>query len=128
MVYYKFLSACFICLFIAACDKQEPPAAVKKETVMKAAPEKIIPGKTVPVLNLSIDNIAIEQPNINAVFLNDKTATEENSELFKTLNKEQAEANIDISGKLLTDEEKFENKEYLDAVEGVQINVEGRFK
>ena len=123
MIYFKFLSACFICLFIAACDTQQPPSPLIQTTEPQTAPED-----TRPPLDLSIDNIRIEQPNTNAVFLNDKTATEENSELFKTLSKDQTEANIDISGKLLTDAEKLENKEYIDAVEGVQINVEGSFK
>ena len=128
MKQFQILKTCLICLFIAACDTQEQTTPIKKAAEIQTAPEKSAPQIAKPTLDLSIDNIAIEHPSNGAIFLNNKIPTEKNSELFETLNKEQAEANIDISGKIYTDEEKLKDKEYLDSVEGVQINVEGKFE
>ncbi len=124
MSHSPILKACLICLCITACESQQPPSPVIKTTEPQTAPEK-----THLPLDLSIENIAIESlKNNDAAFLNDKMPTEENSKLFETLNKEQTEPNIDISGKIFTDEEKLKDKEYLDSVEGVQINVEGKLE
>ncbi len=72
MTHSRILSTFFICLFIAACDKQE-----------QATPEE-----TRPPLDLSIDNIPVEsQINNDDLFVNEKEPTKENSELFKTLSK-----------------------------------------
>ena len=123
-MYFRILSTCFICLFIAACDKQEQTTPVKNN-----AESKTVPQKTKPILDLSIDNISLNhQENNDDAYLNNKKSTEENSNLFKTLSKDQTKSSIDISGKLFTDDEKLENKEYLDSVEGVQINIEGEFE
>jgi len=135
MNHCRILSSCFICLFIAACDTQEQNTAVEKTTEStettenKAAPEKIITKKARPALNLSIDNLTIENQTKNDnSFIQEKAPIEKNSALFETLNKGQTEANINLSGELLTDEDKIENKEYLDSVDGVQINIEGNFE
>ena len=133
MIHYRILSACFICLFITACDTQEYPAPAKIITEIKTAPEKTTKQKTAtiktrPALNLSIDNIPIDYQSSDDNFLNtDKVTTEKNSNLFETLNKNKNEPNMNLSGKLLTDEDKLENKEYFESVDGVQINIEGKF-
>lgn len=139
-MYSRILSACFICLFITACDGQDKTSVtnkttevINKPTVVKITPEqateKATQQKTRPAINLSIDNILLDhQENDNDVFNKDKEPTETQSELFETLNRDQKERDINLSGKLLTDEEKIDNKEYLDSVEGLQINIEGSFK
>ena len=133
MIHSRILSACFICLFIAACDTQEQTTPVEKTTQVKTAPEKtatqkITTRKTRPVLNLSIDNIPIEhQSNDDNIFIKDEKPKEKNSALFETLRKDQTEHNINLSSKLLTDENKLANKEYLESVDGVQINIKGNF-
>ena len=133
MIHYRILSACFICLFIAACDTQEHPAPVKIITEIKTAPEKTAKQKTAtiktrPAFNLSIDNIPIDhQRNNDNIFNEDKESKEKTTALFETLSKNQIEPNINLSGKLLTDENKLENKEYFESVDGLQINIEGNF-
>ncbi|MDH3342178.1 MAG: hypothetical protein OEM07_00485 [Gammaproteobacteria bacterium] len=115
---------CSICLFVAGCDKQEPPAPVTKNPEIK-----IVPQKDNAILDLSIDNIPVEvQPDNEAFFLNERKPTEEKSQLFKKLSQDKVDSKVNISGKLLTDEEKINNKDYLDSVEGMQINIEGEFK
>ena len=133
MIHSRILSACFICLFIAACNTQEQTAPAKKTTEIKIAPETTAKQKTTtmkarPAMNLSINNIPIEHQINDDNFLNTgKVPTEKNNALFKTLSKNQIEPKINLSGKLLTDEDKVENKEYIESVNGVQINIEGNF-
>ena len=123
MIYSRTLITCLISLLIIACESQQPTTPIKKTTAIKPAPQQ-----PTPALDLSIDNIPVEPQNNNDdIFIKEKTPTKENSDLFKTLSKDQAESSIKFSGKLFTDEEKIENKEYLESVEGVQINIEGEF-
>ena len=134
----RILSTCLICLFIAACNTQGQTTAVKKITESRtvpeiAVPEKIAKGKasavkTMLVLNLSTDNIPVEhQGNGDDIFKKEKDSKAKNSALFETLGKEKTEPRLHFSGKLFTDEAKLDNKQYLDSVEGVQLNIEGSF-
>jgi len=144
---YRILSTCFICLFLAACDGQEqteainktteviskPSDIVSKTTEVKIAPEqateKSIQQKPKPALNLSVDNLSIDHQGKNDDIFNiDKEPTKAHSVTFETLTRDKKEPGINVSGKLLTDEEKIDNKEYLDSVEGLQINIEGNFQ
>ncbi len=128
MIYSRILTASCICFFIAACDKQEQATPTENKTEIKTTPEKITTGKTRPPLNLSIDKIPVEHKNKNNInFVKDKEPIEQNTALLKILSKDKTEANINLSGKLLTDENKLEDKEYLDSVDGIQINIEGNF-
>lgn len=112
------LKICLLCFFITACDTPSSPPINNFKS-----------KDTHPPLDLSIDNIAIESLQDNdATFLNDKIFAEKNSELFKILSKEKPDPNIDISGKIFTNDEKIKNKEYLDSIEGVQITIEGKFE
>ena len=139
----RILSACFICLFFAACDRQEKTSVINKTTdvvsktteviskttEVKTAPEKAMQKITRPPLNLSIDDISIDhQGNDDDVLNIDKEPNETLSDTFSTLSRNQAEPDISFSGKIFTDEEKLENKEYLDSIDGVQINIEGSFQ
>ncbi len=79
-------------------------------------------------MNLSIDNMPVHHQINDDDFLNtDKESTENNNLLFKKLSKNQIESRINLSGNLITDKDKVANKEYLDSVEGMQINIEGSF-
>ena len=122
MLHSRILNVFFICLFISACESQEQTTPVEKTTVIKAAPEKTTTEKPMRVLNLSIDNISSDDQRKNDdIFLKDNVPTEKNSALFETEN------SVNLSGKLLTDNNKLENKEYLESVDGVQIKIEGNF-
>lgn len=133
MMTYRILSTCFICFFIAACSPQKQAATVKKTSEIKAMPDNTVIQKTStvitrPALKLTIDNFTAEQvSNDDAIIKKDKEPAEETDALFKTLSKNQIEPRVNLSGKLLTDENKLDNKEYLDSVDGVQINIEGSF-
>ena len=111
--------------------------AKQKTTTMKARPEIHLSIdnmhidhhiKARPAINLSVDNMHIDHHINNNNFVNTgKEPTEKNNALFETLSKNHIESKINLSGKLLTDEDKVENKEYLESVNGVQINIEGNF-
>ena len=133
MIHSRILSICLICLSVAACNPQEQTAAVNKATEITTVPEKTAEQKpttmkTRPAMNLSIDNMPVQHQVNNDNFLNtDKESTENNNILFKKLSKNQIEPGINLSGNLITDKDKVANKEYLDSVEGMQINIEGSF-
>ena len=138
MSHSRILSTCLICLFIAACNTQEQTTAVKKTTETRTVPEiatpeitakdKVSAVKTRSVLNLSTDNIPVEhQGNGDDIFNKEKDSKATNSALFETPGKDKTEPRIHFSGKLFTNEAKLDNKQYLDSVEGVQINIEGSF-
>jgi len=79
-------------------------------------------------MNLSIDNMPVEHQVNDDNFLNtDKQSTENNNILFKKPSKNQIEPGINLSGNLITDKDKVASKDYLDSVEGMQINIEGSF-
>jgi len=79
-------------------------------------------------MNLSIDNMPVQHQVNDDKFLNtDKKSTENNNILFTKLSKNQIEPRINLSGNLITDKDKVANKDYLDSVEGMQINIEGSF-
>jgi len=111
--------------------------AKQKTTTMKARPEINLSidnmhidhhKKARPAINISVDNMHIDHHINNNNFVNTgKEPTEKNNALFETLSKNHIESKINLSGKLLTDEDKVENKEYLESVNGVQINIEGNF-
>ena len=102
-------------------------------TVVKAAPEQITKQETgiveiKPALNLSIDDLPIAHQIHDDDFLNTvKEPKEKNNTLLKTLSKNRTESSITFSGKLFMDEDKFDNEEYLDSIDGLQINIEGKF-
>ena len=127
-MYSRFLSVCFICLFSTACEKQKQPDVINKSSEVKTAPEKVVQKKAVPALNLSIDNTSIElRNNEKGIFNSDKESTQAHSKIFNTLNKEQSEPDTSWSGKIFTDQEKIDIKEYRNSIDGVQINIEGNF-
>jgi len=138
MIHSRILSIFLICLSVAACNTQEQALPIKNTTEKIIVPQKVAPEKTAdqkpatmktrPILNLSIDNMHVDQHINDDDFLNtDKEPAENNNTLFKTPGKNQIEPRISLSGKLFTDEEKVKNKEYLDSVDGLQINIEGNF-
>jgi hypothetical protein len=130
---FRILSVCFVSLFFAACSGQEQTEAINKITEVKIVPkqatEKPIQQKPRPALKLSVDNISLDhQGNNDDIFNIEKESTETHSVTFETLTRDKKESDINVSGKLLTDEEKIDNKEYLDSIEGLQINIEGSFQ
>jgi len=125
----RILSVIFICLFFAACSEKEQTDANSKTTEVKISPEKATKPETMPALKLSVDDITIDhQINDDDILNSNNQPAETQSELFEILNRDQTESDINLSGKVLTDEEKIDKKEYLDSVDGVQINIEGSFE
>ena len=133
---YRLISTAYICLLLVACNGQEQvetetkteTEVINKTTEIKTVPEKTLQQKPRPAINLLIGDITIDQENQGNIFNLNKELTETPSDTFETLTRSQAEPNYSFSGKIFTDEEKIDNKEYLDAVDGLQINVEGSFQ
>jgi PBP1b-binding outer membrane lipoprotein LpoB len=137
-MHYRILSSCFICLFFAACSEKEKTEVVNTEIInievintsgeVKIVPDKTVQQKAGPALNLSIETISIDlQKNNKDIFNGDKKPIDTHSETFIILNRDQSESNTKLSGTMFTDQEKIDNEEYLDSLDGVQINVEGSF-
>jgi len=135
LIYFRILSVGFICLFFTACEEPKqtkviPPTAEvsNKDSEAKITSAKVVQKKPLPTLNLSIDNLSIEFENSEKDFFNhDKNLLQPHSKIFKILNQEQPESDTHISGKILTNKEKTDNKEYLHFVDGVQVNIKGNF-
>lgn len=138
MIHLRTLNICLFCLSVAACNTHEQTAPVKNTAEIKTAPVKTAPEiitkekataiKVRPAINLSIDNMHIDKHINDDNFLNAGIEpTDNNSALFETLGESQIKRKINLSGKLLTDEDKIDNKEYLESVDGVQINIKGSF-
>ena len=133
MIHFRILNICLVCFSVAACNPQQQAASVNKTTEVTTVNEitaKQIPAPIIsrPAINLSIDSMPVERQNNDDDFLNtDKYASEKNTTLFKKLNKNQIEPRINLSGNIITDKDKVANKDYLDSVEGMQINIEGSF-
>ena len=72
-------------------------------------------------LDLSLDNISTEEENNN-----NEPLIEKNSALFNKLSEKQTESELSVSGKLYTD--KTKDKDYLQSVDGAQINIQGNFE
>ena len=133
MIHFRILNICLICFSVAACNPQQQTAAVNKTTEITTVPEITAKQESTPIIsrpaiNLSIDSMPVERQNNDDNFLStDKNASEKNTTLFKKLNKNQMEPRVNLSGNIITDKDKVENKDYLDSVEGMQINIEGSF-
>jgi hypothetical protein len=131
------LSICFISLFLSACDTQGLNTAVSKTTGMKASPEitthekiaetKASTSKKRQPMKLSIDLPVDSQVNNKNILGAGSEPTEGNNSLFGTPQKTNVEPGINLSGKVFTDDNKLENKDYLNSFDGVQINIKGSF-
>ena len=110
--------------------------AKQKTTIMKARHEINLSIDNMHIdhhikarhaIYLSVDNIHIDHHINNNNFLNTGKEPTEKNTLFETLSKNDIEPRINLSGKLLTDKDRVENKQYLESVNGVQINIKGNF-
>jgi len=85
--------------------------------------------KVRPKLNLSIDNISLDDDKGDASFLNSEGLNaEENSALFNTLNQKHREPDTNLSSEFLTDENADEETNYLKTIDGLRIEVQGNFE
>jgi hypothetical protein len=133
MIFPRYLSTCFICLFVAACDTQEAaapithPSEITKESpaaaVTKPPEIKKESPETKPLLDLSLDSISINHLNEKDDGLSENEITEKNSALFKALNQGAEESEISVSGKLLMNDNDNNYRDYLDSVDGAQIQL-----
>lgn len=139
MYYFRTLCSCFIYLFITACNTQGHTAFVEKRTELEAAPiespekvhvvsQQVAPQQARPKLDLSIDNLSFDdKKNSGDLFIYNKVRAAESSDLFDRINKKQHESGINFSGELLTNKNVDETSGLLNSLDGVQIEVQGRF-
>lgn len=136
------LSICLICLHVTACDNQKTGPAVEltaeTTTEIKTAPviatheateqTETATEKKRQAVKLSIHDLAIDDPidNEKSLYTGDEP-TGTGSSLFGTPHKNSNEPVINLSGKLFTDDDKLENRDYLNSIEGIQINIKGSF-
>jgi hypothetical protein len=81
-----------------------------------------------PALNLSIQDLAdMETGGENGIEVgSDFTdGTEQQAQNLITHKKDDG---MKLSGKLFTDQTMIDNKQYLDSVDGIQVNIEGNFR
>ena len=132
------LSICLISLFLSACDTQGQNTPVGKATEIKPAPEITAPEKIAETkartlknrhaMKLSIDDLTVDSQVKNENILSaGSEPTEGNNSLFGTPHNNNTDPGINLSGKVFTDEDKLENKDYLNSLDGVQINIKGSF-
>ena len=104
---------------------------------MKIAPEKTVHEEIAETkastlkkrqpMKLSID-LPVDSQVENENFLSaGSEPTEGNNSLFGTPHKNNTDPDINLSGKVFTDNNKLENKDYLNSLDGVQINIKGSF-
>ncbi len=132
------LGVFLLCISVSACNKQEQNTAIEKTAVIEAAPvipkheksaeEKNGTVKSRPAINLSIDDIHADHQLQKKNFLNTERQPMENNNIPGTSHKNKTEPGINLSGKLFTNEDKLETKDYLNSVDGLQINIEGKFR
>ena len=137
MKYPGILSICLISFYLSACDTQSLNEPVGKATEMKIAPEKTVHEEIAETkastlkkrqpMKLSID-LPVDSQVENENFLSaGSEPTEGNNSLFGTPHKNNTDPGINLSGKVFTDDNKLENKDYLNSLDGVQINIKGSF-
>ena len=131
------ISICLISIYLSACDTQGLNTPVGKAIEMKAPPEITAHEKIAeteastlkkrPPMKLSID-LPVDPQVQNENFLSaGSEPTEGSTSLFRAPQKNNADPGINLSGKAFTDDNKLENKDYLNSVDGVQINIKGSF-
>jgi len=79
-------------------------------------------------INLSIDGLHDDNQLHNNNFLNTERQPMENNNMPGTSDKNKTKPGINLSGKLFTDDDKLESKDYLNSVDGLQINIESKFR
>lgn len=132
------LSICLISLYISACDTQGLNTPVVNATEKKLAPEiaeheKIVETKASTLkkrqpMKLSIDDLTVDSQVRNENSLSaGSEPTEVNNSSSVMSHKNNADPRINLSGKVFTDEDRLENKDYLNSLDGVQINIKGSF-
>jgi len=138
MIARRTLSLCLITIFVSACNTQQQDEAVEKVVSKQKVPEVSAAVETVkeptaialkrPAMKLSIKNMTIDEPAHNEDFLQTSIESgDTDNSLFSSARSKKVEPKINLSGKLFTDEARLENREYLQAVDGVQINIGGEF-
>ena len=79
-------------------------------------------------MRLSIDDLTVDSQVRNENSLSaGSEPTEVNNSSSAMSHKNNADPRINLSGKVFTDEDRLENKDYLNSLDGVQINIKGSF-
>ena len=135
MLKYHTLAICFLSLFISACNQQDQsarldtaPADKPDIQVQATAPVgQALPETHMPALKLTIDDITSDQDAPFADLDFDSLTASETDEPGSQMNSKKDEQRVKLSGKVFTDQTRIENKEYLQSVDGLQLNIEGKF-
>lgn len=143
MNYFNIPACCFVFLFITACDTQAQITSVNNIQKQTASNEKEAVSRDIAIektatdsalsyrprqpLNLSIENVLSASQTDDDMFFKDDNAVENNSALFDDLSRKYPDRRLRLSGELLTDENEYESKDILKSVNGVQINIQGKF-
>lgn len=79
-----------------------------------------------PALNLSIENLTDNEADIENH--TDADFADRTEQQAQKLTRKETDDGVKLSGKLFTDKSMIDNKQYLDSVDGIQINIEGNFR
>jgi len=147
----RILIASFMVAFISSCNEPaqsthtgiSPDAEQVSGTEHKGSkpPEDIAPRTTdtqnsrtqitqtpvaKPALNLSIEGLTDNEADIENH--TDRHFTDSTEEQAQKLTRKKTDDGVKLSGKLFTDQGMIDNKQYLDSVDGIQVNIEGNFR
>ena len=112
-------------------QEHEQVAAVEHEPVkfsVQPSTQKAASDAPGAALNLSIRDIADIQSESDTGVEADHSYTMMPGSQDKTLTSKKDEDGIKLSGKLFTDQAMIDSKDYLNSVDGVKLNIEGKFR
>jgi len=128
----------FISVLVTSCNESaqttntDTAATIEQATIVKKV-EKIAMQKTTAprpktALKLSISDIE-DTPDTDEVNVTtNQNVTNELELQAQKLTSKHKDDGIKFSGKLLTDEVKVANREYLNSVDGAMLNIKGSFR
>jgi hypothetical protein len=81
-----------------------------------------------PALNLSIRGLTDNDAGVEDIIDADRHLTDSTEQQAQKLARKKTDEGVKLSGKIFTDQAMIENKQYLDSVDGIQVNIEGNFR
>ena len=81
-----------------------------------------------PALNLSIQGLTDNGTGVEDIIGADRHLTDNTKQQAQKLTSKKTDDGVKLSGKIFTDQAMIENKQYLDSVDGIQVNIEGNFR
>ena len=81
-----------------------------------------------PALNLSIQGLTDSDADVENLIVDGRHIIDNMDQQAQKLTRKKTGDDVKLSGKIFTDQAMIENKQYLDSVDGIQINIEGNFR